>query len=53
MGKLQMKVGLMAMLQHYSYELESGASANKELEFDPKAFLLAPTEIIKLQIKRR
>lgn len=52
MGRLQTKVGLMVMLQHYSYALESGV-ANKEIEFDPKAFILAPKEIIKLRIKRR
>lgn len=52
MGRLQTKVGLMVMLQHHSYALELGA-ANKELEFDPKAFILVPKEAIKLRIKRR
>lgn len=40
------------MLQHYTFELETEA-LNKEIEFDPKAVLIAPKDIIKLRIKRR
>lgn len=52
MGKLQAKVGAALMLQHYTFELETEA-LNKEIEFDPKAVLIAPKDIIKLRIKRR
>lgn len=52
LGKLQTKVGLAVMLQHHTFELESEA-ANKEIKFTPKAVLIAPTDAIKLRIKRR
>lgn len=49
MGKMQTKVGLVLMLQEYSYN-----SVNKEeLKMSPKSFVLQPTTGINLKISKR
>lgn len=51
-GKLQTKVALVSMLQHFKYALEDD-NKNRELEFDPRHFLLQPNSDINLHIIRR
>lgn len=43
MGKMQTKVGLIAMLQKFRFGLTK-ERINKKLEFSPKSFLLAPVD---------
>lgn len=43
MGKMQTKVGLIAMLQKFRFELTK-ERMNKKMEFSPKSFLLAPVD---------
>lgn len=52
LGKMQTKVGMVVMLQKFRYELEDRLK-NKELEFDPKAFLLSPLGGLKLYVSKR
>lgn len=49
MGKMQTKVALVLMLRKFRYELEPKLM-NRDMIFDPKLFLLAPKDPVKLQI---
>lgn len=52
MGKMQTKVGLVLMLQKFKYELEDELK-NREIEFDPKIFLVSPLHGIHLKIQKK
>lgn len=52
LGKMQTKVGLVLMLQNFRYALEA-SQMNKELELDPKSFLIMPRNKINLVIAKR
>lgn len=52
MGKMQTKVGLIMMLQKFKYELEPKLM-NREMEFDPKLFLLSPLIGVNLRVFNR
>lgn len=49
LGKMQTKVGIVLMLLNHRYELKS----KRDMEFDPKLFLLTPKDPIKLRIVKR
>lgn len=49
MGKLQTMVGLVLMLQEYTYNLVS----TDELKLSAKSFILQPTTGINLKISKR
>lgn len=49
MGKMQTKVGLVMMLQKYTFELDD----TRELEFDVKSFLLSPRNGLHLRVLKR
>lgn len=49
MGKMQTKLGIVLMLLNYKYELES----QRDMEFDPKLFFLAPKNPVKLRVIKR
>lgn len=49
MGKVQTKVGIVLMLLNYKYELKS----KRDMELDPKLFLLAPKDSVKLRVIKR
>lgn len=49
MGKMQTKVGLVLMLQDYSFNLMN----KEELKISPKSFVLQPTSGISLKITKR
>lgn len=51
-GKLQVKVGLVQILQKFKFELDSNLKSQK-LEFDPKVFLLTPLGGINLKVANR
>lgn len=53
LGKLQVKVGLLMMLQHFRYEVLNEVDRTREIEFEPRSFLLAPRGGIKLRVLRR
>lgn len=52
LGKMQVKVGLVLMLQKFKYKLEDDHK-NCDLEFDPRNFLLLPNSDIFLHISKR
>lgn len=52
MGKMQTKVGLVLMLQKCRFELDD-RHKNRELELDPKSFLLAPRGGIHFKVFKR
>lgn len=52
LGKMQVKVGLVQMLQKFKFELPSELKSQK-LEFDPKVFLLTPLGGIHLRVAKR
>lgn len=52
MGKMQTKVALILMLQKCQYELEPKLM-HREMEFDPKLFLLAPLIGVNLRVFKR
>lgn len=52
LGKMQVKVGLVQMLQKFKFELENELK-NRKLEFDPKVFLLTPLGGINLKVVKR
>ncbi|XP_031629073.1 probable cytochrome P450 6d5 [Contarinia nasturtii] len=52
LGKLQTKVGLISMLQNFNYELDERHKGG-DLEFDPRHFLLQPSEDIFLRVSKR
>lgn len=52
LGKFQTLVGLVMMLHKFQYELQDKLK-NHELKYNPKTFLLAPLESIKLHISKR
>lgn len=49
MGKMQTKVGLVFMLQDFTYDLVN----KEELIFSPKSFVIQPTTGINLAIAKR
>lgn len=52
MGKMQTKVGLVLMMQKFKYKLAPNI-ANREMEFDPKLFLLSPCFGVNLIVNKR
>lgn len=52
MGKMQIKVGLVLMLQHLRYDLEDRLKEN-ELQLDPDSFFVTPIGGIHLHVGRR
>lgn len=52
MGQLQVKAGLVVMLQKFKFDLDE-ALKNRDLAFDPKNPFLAPIEKIQLKISKR
>lgn len=52
LGIMQVKVGLVQMLQKFKFDLQSELESQK-LEFDPKVFLLAPIGGINLRVTKR
>lgn len=52
LGKMQTKVGLVLMLQKYSYELGK-QHVDNELKYTPAAVILTPTTGIELKVKSR
>lgn len=52
LGRMQTKIGIVLMLQNYKYELDDGLK-NREVEFDPKVFLISALGGIKLKIIKR
>ncbi|KAG5684482.1 hypothetical protein PVAND_013714 [Polypedilum vanderplanki] len=53
MGKLQSKLGLATMLTKFRYELIDKSMLHKEIEFDPKQFIITPKTKIVLKAIRR
>lgn len=49
LGKMQIKVGILFLLLNYKYEMES----KRDVEFNPKHFLLSPKDPIQLRVIRR
>lgn len=52
LGKMQVKVGLVLLLQKFKYELNE-CHKNKDLEIDPRHFLLQPRSDILLHMFKR
>lgn len=52
LGKMQVKVGLVQILQKFKFELPNEWK-NHELEFDPNVFLLTPLGGINLKVAKR
>lgn len=52
LGKMQIKVGLMLMLQKFKFDLDD-KSRNRDLVIDPKSLLLSPSGGLKLKIFKR
>lgn len=52
LGKMQAQVGLIAMLQRYTFSLET-KEQEKELIFDSGVFLLTPIHDIRLRASKR
>lgn len=52
MGKMQTKTGLILMLQNHRYEVLP-EDDDKEIEIDPRAFLLAPKNDMHLLVRPR
>lgn len=52
LGKLQVKVGLVQILQKFKFELDEKLK-NQKLEFDPNIFLLTPRDGINLKVIKR
>ncbi len=42
MGKLQTKIGLVALLSKFKFEFVDQKEMKKEMEFDPDQFILTP-----------
>lgn len=53
LGKLTVKLGLVTVLSKFSVRLEDNEMANKELEFSPSSFILAPLKDYNLKIESR
>lgn len=53
LGKLQVKVGILMMLQHFRYELPNEIDRTREMEFEPRSFLLSPRGGVKLNVFKR
>lgn len=53
MGKLQTKLGLVAALSKFKFELVDKKLLNSELEFDAKQFVLIPKNEIMYKITSR
>lgn len=52
LGKMQVKVGLVQILQKFKFELHNELK-NQTLKFDPKVFLLTPLGGIHLKVAKR
>lgn len=52
LGKMQTKVGLVLMLRDFAYSLQP-EDMNKEIEMNPKVFVLTPKNKINLRIVKR
>lgn len=52
LAKMQVKVGLVLMLQKFKYELHESLK-NREIEFEPRHFLLQPRTKISLHVSKR
>lgn len=52
MGLLQIKVGLVMMLQNYKFDLIQSLK-NREIQFNPKTSVTAPLETILLHVRKR
>lgn len=52
MGKMQTKVGIVVMLQHFNYKL-SDKHGDGELPFSPSTFILTPVGGINLKVSKR
>lgn len=52
LGKLQTKLGLITMLKKFKYGLDK-RHKNRDIEFDPRHFLLQPREDIFLTVSNR
>jgi len=53
MGKLQTKLGLVAVLSKFTFELVDKKLLQTELEFDPRQFVLTPKHEIMYKISPR
>lgn len=53
MGKLQAKLGLAAILSKFTFELVDKSLMHKEIEFDPKQFVLTPKEGVMIRATYR
>jgi len=53
MGKLTTKLGLALMLAKFNFELNDKSFENKELEFHPSSFVLAPVTNFDFRITSR
>lgn len=52
LGKMQTKVGLVLMLRDFQYALQP-EDQNKEIEMNPKVFVLTPQNKINLRVTKR
>lgn len=48
-GKLQAKLGLATILTKFRFELTDKSMFNKEIEFDPRQFIITPKNKIMLK----
>lgn len=53
LGKMQTKVALILMMQHYRFDLDDAQYYKEELPFSPAAIILAPKNGIHLKIRPR
>nr|AHJ10934.1 cytochrome P450 6FV2 [Chironomus kiiensis] len=53
MGKLQTKLGLVAALSKFSYELADKKLLHTEIQFDPRQFILTPKQEVMYKISLR
>jgi hypothetical protein len=49
MGKLQAKLGLATILAKFRFELTDKSMMHKEIEFDPRQFVIMPKNKILLR----
>lgn len=52
LGKMQTRVGLVMMLQKFTFELEDKLKSEK-LKFNPRSFVPTPIEAIRLYVLKR
>ncbi|CAG9801671.1 unnamed protein product [Chironomus riparius] len=53
MGKLQTKLGLVAILSKFTFELDDKKFLHTELEYDPRQFVLTPKHEVMYKISSR